>query len=262
MNLADASVVVAGGASGLGLATARLLSERAGFVVVADVDDGGREQVESLGTHVRFVRTDVSRSDEVAAAVAVAAETAPLRVAVATAGVNGRGRVLGVRGPMDVGYFERVVGVNLIGTAALLVLAAERMAHNEPLEGERGVVVTTSSIAAYDGGNIAYAASKAGVAGLTLSAAHGLAPHAVRVVCVAPGIFRTPMYERGAAATIHDMVAAIPFPSRLGEPEEFARFVAAVVDTPLLNGEVVRLDAALRLPRLEPARGPSDPQLP
>jgi NAD(P)-dependent dehydrogenase (short-subunit alcohol dehydrogenase family) len=250
-DISRGATIVTGGASGLGLATTRMLSRRTAFVVVADINDAGRDDVESLGDHVRFVHADVTDSDAVRSAVELAVEAAPLRVAVATAGIDGgHARVLGRRGPMTMESFEEVVNVNLLGTAALLIHAAEYMSKNEPLEAERGVIITTSSIAAYDGGSIAYAASKAGVAGLTLSAAQGLAAHGIRVLSIAPGIFRTPLTERGATAKLTEMISTIPFPNRLGEPEEFARFVESIVDTPMLNGEVVRLDAAMRLPRI------------
>jgi NAD(P)-dependent dehydrogenase (short-subunit alcohol dehydrogenase family) len=253
MDLSGSSAVVLGGASGLGLATAAMLSRRAAHVVVADVAAAGRGAVEDLGDNVTFVVADAGRSEEVRAVVTQASDRAPLGAAVATAGVVGHGRILGSSGPMSMEDFERVVRVNLLGSAALVVHAAEAMAGRVVPDGERGVIVLTGSIAALDGGNLAYAASKAGVAGMTLSAAHGLAPHGIRVLCVAPGVFRTPMFDEGGPST-EAVVHHVPFPHRLGDPEEYAALVAHILDNQMLNGEVIRLDAALRLPRLSPSQ--------
>lgn len=259
MDLSGSSALVLGGASGLGLATASMLAHRAAHVVVADLSTDRRRAVEALGPNVSFVAADAADSREVEAAVAAAVDRAPLGAAVSTAGIVGRGRILGSGGPMSMTDFERIVQVNLVGSAALVVHAAHAMADHqaqEPAE-ERGVIVLTSSIAALDGGNLAYAASKAGVAGMTLSAAHGLAPHGIRVLCIAPGVFHTPMLLAGP--TIDEVVDEVPFPRRLGHPEEYAALVGHIVENQMLNGEVIRLDAALRLPRLRP-RGPDGPR--
>ena len=248
-DLSRSSALVLGGASGLGLATAQRLAGRCGHVVVADVQTERRTEVEALGAHVSFLTADATDPESVRAAVAETHGRLPLRVAVASAGVIGHGRVLGREAGRTLEDFARIVQVNLVGTAALLVHAAEAMAQNDPLGDDRGVVVMTSSIAATDGGHLGYAASKAGVAGMTLSAAHGLATHAVRVVTIAPGIFQTAMFASGGAV-VEALADAVPHPGRLGDPDEFAALVEHVVDNAMLNGSVLRLDAAMRLPRL------------
>ncbi|HET7735897.1 MAG TPA: SDR family NAD(P)-dependent oxidoreductase [Nocardioidaceae bacterium] len=250
MDLAGSSAVVVGGSSGLGYATAEMLSTRCEYVVVADLQQDRRTAVEAIGKNVRFVRTDVTDSEQVRGAVHEAASHAPLRVAVATAGVPGHGRILGSGGAMRIAEFERIVRVNLIGSAAVVVHAAEEMAGNDLVGEERGVIVLTSSIAALDGGNLGYAASKAGVAGMTLSAAHGLAPHGIRVMTIAPGIFNTPMFD-GGRGTSEDLANMVPHPSRLGHPAEYAALVGHIADNAMLNGDVIRLDGSLRLPRLQ-----------
>jgi NAD(P)-dependent dehydrogenase (short-subunit alcohol dehydrogenase family) len=217
-------------------------------VVVVDLP-GQAAAVADLGPSVTFAAADVTDEEQVAAAVAVATDLGPLRAVVLCAGVAPAARVVGRDGPHPLDLFERTVRVNLLGTFAVLRLAATAMAATAPVDGERGVVVMTSSVAAFDGqvGQAAYAASKGAVAAMTLPVARELAAHAVRVVSVAPGVFETPL-----VAGLRDDVRAslgsqVPHPSRLGRPEEFAALVLHVVANPYLNGEVVRLDGALRM---------------
>lgn len=252
MKLTSSSVaLVTGGASGLGEATVRRLHAAGAAVVVADLDPArGSALVDELGERARFVRTDVRSPEEIAAAVEAARELGELRVAVTCAGVATPGRVVGRKGPLDLDTFRTVLDINLVGTFNVLRLAAAAMAENEPVDGDRGVVVMTASIAAYDGqvGQAAYAASKGGVVGLTLPAARDVAETGVRVMTIAPGTFATPMLAGLPEETRRVLEAQVPHPSRLGDPREYASLVAHVVDNPMLNGEVVRLDGALRMP--------------
>lgn len=246
MDLAESSALVTGGASGLGAATARALAAAGARVVIADLDAerGGRIAEELGGV---FTRVDVTSPPDVSAAVAAAKALAPLRVAVSCAGIAGGRRVVSRNGnPHDLEIFQGLVAVNLTGTFNVMRLAAAAMAAQEPAaHGERGVVVNTASITGYDGqsGGVAYAASKAGVIGMTLAAARDLAGWGVRVNTIAPGIFSTDMLDDLPA---HNR-GTPPFPERPGLPAEFARFVLAIADNPYLNGETVRLDGALRL---------------
>lgn len=249
MQIAERVFLVTGGASGLGRAVAEHLVAAGGRVVIADIAETGAETASALGC--RFVRTDVA--DEVAgrAAVATALEAyGGLDGLVTCAGIVAGARVLGRNGPHDLDAFARTVRVNLVGTFNMVRLAAEAMAAREPdPDGSRGVVVTTSSIAAFDGqvGQAAYAASKGGVASLTLPLARDLAAHGIRVVSVAPGIFETPMMAGLPAEVQEALGRSVPFPPRLGRPSEFATLVAHIIGNPMLNGEVIRLDGALRM---------------
>ena len=253
MRIEGAGALIAGGASGLGAATARRLIAAGARVVIADVDvERGEALAAELGGDARFVRTDVRESGEVEAAVAAAAATeGGLRVAVSCAGVGPAQRIAGRRGPHALDAFEWVIAINLVGTFNVLRLAASAMLANEPEPGDgRGVCITTASIAAFDGqvGQVAYAASKAGVVGLTLPAARDLAERRVRVMTIAPGLFDTPLL-----ATVSDdlraaLAAGIPHPRRLGSPGEYAALVVQCVENPMLNGECIRLDGALRMP--------------
>lgn len=243
--------LVTGGASGLGEATARRLHAEGASVVIADLPSSPGEQLTAdLGEHVRFVAADVRDEAQVQAAIDAAKELGTLRVVVNCAGVGTPGRVVGKRGPLPLEDFQNVVNINLVGTFNVMRLAAAAMLENEPVDGDRGVIVMTASIAAYDGqiGQAAYAASKGGVVGLTLSAARDLADKAIRVVTVAPGTFETPMLSGlpGEVKTVLEQ--QVPHPSRLGKPAEYASLVAHIVDNPMLNGEVIRLDGALRMP--------------
>ena len=250
MEIEGTSALVAGGASGLGEATARALAERGAHVVVADLN---AEKGEALASAIggSFLQTDVTDEEAVSAAVAKATEAGELRVSVSCAGIGWAQRVTGKQGPHPLDLFNNVVKVNLIGTFNVLRLAATAMNENEPLEtGERGVCINTASIAGYDGqiGQTAYASSKAGVIGLTLPAARDLASRGIRVLTIAPGTFDTPMLAMLPQEARDGLGAAIPFPSRLGRPDEFAALAIHMVENSMLNGEVVRLDGALRMP--------------
>lgn len=243
--------LVTGGASGLGGAAIRRLVADGAAAVIVDLPSSPGEQVAAeLGDRVRFVAADVRDEEQVQAAVAAAGELGELRVVVSCAGIATPGRIVGRTGPLALETFRQVVDVNLIGTFNVLRLAAEQMLGNEPVDGDRGVVVMTASIAAYDGqvGQAAYAASKGGVVGLTLAAARDLAAQAIRVVTVAPGTFSTPMLDGLPPEAIAALEAQVPHPSRLGSVSEYASLVRHIVDNPMLNGEVIRLDGALRMP--------------
>jgi NAD(P)-dependent dehydrogenase (short-subunit alcohol dehydrogenase family) len=253
MRIQDTGALVVGGASGLGEATARALHERGAHVVVADLDAARGEALQAeLGDRMRFVPADVTDAEALQAAVDAAAR-APggLRICVHCAGIGHAERLARSRGPHRLDSFERVLAVNVVGTFNALRLASMAMLANEPLgdDGERGVCVNTASIAAFDGqvGQIAYAASKGAVAAMTLPAARELAAAAIRVCAIAPGLFDTPLLAALPAEARADLARSMPFPQRLGRPEEFARLVCEIVANPMLNGEVVRLDGALRM---------------
>ena len=246
MQLNDIGALVAGGASGLGEATARELAARGARVTVADLNE---EAGQALATELAggFVRADVTDEAELRSAVAA---VEGLRLAVSCAGIGWAERTVGRDGPAALAPFETVVRVNLIGTFNLLRLAAAAMAANEPdAEGERGAVVMTASIAAFDGqiGQAAYSASKGGVVGLTLPAARDLARWGIRVCTIAPGLFDTPLLAGLPEDTRSALGAQIPFPSRLGRPEEYGRLACHIAENTMLNGEVLRLDGALRM---------------
>jgi NAD(P)-dependent dehydrogenase (short-subunit alcohol dehydrogenase family) len=252
MELNGGGVLVAGGASGLGAATARRLHAGGAHVVVADRnEEQGKELVAGLGERAEFAPTDVTDADQVERAVArAAARPGGLRVSVCCAGIGWAERTTGRRGPHSLEAFQTVVAVNLVGTFNVLRHAATAMAANEPDGGgERGLCVNTASIAAFEGqiGQIAYAASKGGVAAMTLPAARDLAALGVRVCAVAPGVFATPMLRGLPEEAQASLAQAIPFPPRLGRPEEYAELVAHLVANPMLNGEVIRLDGAIRM---------------
>lgn len=243
--------LVAGGASGLGEATARALAAAGASVVIADLNAEGEALADEL--EASFVEADVTDEAAVAAAVerAVDAGQDGLRVSVCCAGIGWAERVAHKGGPHNLELFSNVVKVNLIGTFNVLRLAAAAMSANEPdAEGERGVCVNTASIAAFDGqiGQIAYAASKGGIVGMTLPAARDMASRGVRVVTIAPGLFDTPLLAALPEEARNSLGADIPFPSRLGRPEEYAQLVEQIVANPMLNGETIRLDGALRMP--------------
>ncbi len=243
--------LVTGGGSGLGEATVRRLVADGATVVVVDLEGStAHALVEELGDKVVFVPADVRDEDQVQAAVERATSLGELRVVVSCAGVATPGRVLGRKGPLPLDTFRTVVEINLIGSFNVMRLAAAAMAHNEPLDGDRGVIINTASIAAYDGqiGQAAYAASKGGIVGLTLSAARDLADKAIRVMTIAPGTFETPMLA-GLPGEVREVLEQqVPHPSRLGSPVEYASLARHIIDNPMLNGEVVRLDGALRMP--------------
>ena len=250
MHIEGAGALVVGGASGLGAATVRALHARGAKVVVADIsEDKGEALADELG--VRFVRADVTQEPDVEAAVAAAAEAAGgLRISMHCAGIGWAERVAHKRGPHALGPFDTVIRVNLIGTFNALRFAAAAMAQNEPLEeGERGVCVNTASIAAYDGqiGQIAYSASKGGVVGMTLPAARDLSGVGVRVNTIAPGLFDTPLLAALPEEARTALGETIPFPKRLGRPEEYAHLACHIAENTMLNGETIRLDGALRM---------------
>ncbi len=249
MRIEGSSALVVGGASGLGEATVRRLHDLGAAVTVADVNaERGQALAGELG--LTFTACDVREEDQVQAAVDAATALGALRVAVSCAGVATPGRVIGKRGLLPLEAFRTVVEINLVGTFNVLRLAAAAMLANDPDDGDRGVVVMTASVAAYDGqiGQAAYAASKGGVVSLTLTAARDLAAQAVRVMTIAPGVMETPMMAGLPGETKSILEAQVPHPPRLGRPEEYAQLVEAIVANPLLNGEVIRLDGALRLP--------------
>jgi NAD(P)-dependent dehydrogenase (short-subunit alcohol dehydrogenase family) len=252
MELNKLKAVVSGGASGLGNAVASRIVAEGGRVAILDLNEAqGRQAAAALGERAVFVKTDVSSEAEVNAAVATAAEAfGGLNLAVSCAGILGAGRVLGREGPMPGEYFAKVIGVNLVGTFLLAKAAADRMQHNEPnAEGERGVIVNTASVAAFEGqvGQAAYSASKAGVAGMALPLAREFARIGIRVNTIAPGIFLTPMMEGMPEHVQQSLAAQVPFPSRLGRPEEFADLVVYVCTNTMLNAETIRLDGAIRM---------------
>jgi len=244
---------VSGGASGLGEATARLLVERGARVAIADLNDEKAEALAAeLGDSAHAFHADVTDEAQVQAAIEGAKEAlGELRLAVGCAGVGWAERTVSKRGPAQLQPFETVVRVNLIGMFNVLRLAAAAMNENEPDEhGERGAVVMTASIAAYDGqiGQTAYAASKGGIVGLTLPAARDLAGRGIRVCTIAPGLFDTPLLAALPEEARQALGAGIPFPQRLGRPAEYAQLAAAIAENPMLNGETIRLDGALRMP--------------
>ncbi|MBY5901729.1 MULTISPECIES: 3-hydroxyacyl-CoA dehydrogenase [Rhizobium] len=252
MLIRGASFIVTGGGSGLGAATVRMLVEAGGRVTIADLNaEAGQEIVREFGSDARFVRADVTDGEEGAAAVAAAIEAfGGLRGLVNCAGVAPAEKVIGREGPHRLESFARTVSINLIGTFNMIRLAAAAIQTTEPdAEGERGVIVNTASVAAFDGqiGQAAYAASKGGVAAMTLPIARELARHGIRVVSIAPGIFETPMMADMPAEVQAALGKSVPFPPRLGRPAEFAGLVRHILENNMLNGEVIRLDGALRM---------------
>ncbi len=252
MDFSKCKALVTGGASGLGEATVREIIAGGGRAAILDLDDSRGEQLAAdLGEHSLFIKTDVSSTESVSKAVAQAAETfGKINVAVNCAGIAPAAKILGKQGPHDPELFNRVLQVNLIGTFNLICLAAEKIAESEPdADGERGVIINTASIAAFEGqiGQAAYSASKCGIIGLTLPVARELAPLGIRVVTIAPGIMETPMLmgmPDHVRAALGEMV---PFPRRLGRPEEFAMLARQIIENAMLNGTTIRLDGAIRM---------------
>jgi NAD(P)-dependent dehydrogenase (short-subunit alcohol dehydrogenase family) len=252
MKIQDSRAVVTGGASGLGLAVARHVAGNGGRVVMLDVQEGpGRAAAVALGERASFLRCDVTSEAEVNAAMDSAHDRlGGINLLVNCAGVIGAGRVLGKNGPMAGEFFAKVIHINLIGTFLCDKAAAALMQHNPPgPDGERGLLIHASSVAAYEGqiGQAAYSATKAGVAGMTLPIARELARFGIRCVAIAPGIFHTPMMDGMPQEAQDSLAAQVPFPARLGRPEEFAQLVASVFEIPMLNGTTIRLDGAIRM---------------
>jgi NAD(P)-dependent dehydrogenase (short-subunit alcohol dehydrogenase family) len=252
MKIAEARAVVTGGASGLGNAVARHIVANGGKVTLIDVQEApGQAAASELGANASFVRCDVTVESQVEAAMQAAHQRmGGLNLLVNCAGVIGAGRVLGKSGPMAGEFFTKVIHINLVGTFLCDKAAANLMQRNAPGEdGERGLLIHTSSVAAFEGqiGQAAYSATKAAVMGMTLPIARELASFGIRCVSIAPGIFRTPMVSGMPAEVQESLGKQVPFPSRLGKPEEFAQLVAAVFEIPMLNGETIRLDGAIRM---------------
>ncbi|MDB5078199.1 MAG: short-chain dehydrogenase/reductase [Chloroflexi bacterium] len=252
MELKDKAVLVSGGASGLGGACVRLLSEAGARVIIADLNQAqGEELAGELGDRVHFVKTNVTDEESVKAAVQAAVDRfGGLQVAINCAGVAVAEKVLGKDGPLPLANFSKVIQVNLIGTFNVIRLASAAMANNQPnAGGERGVIINTASVAAFDGqiGQAAYSASKGGVVGMTLPIARELARYGIRVMTIAPGIFDTPMLAGLPEAARQSLGQQVPFPSRLGQPREYAALARHIIENEMLNGEVIRLDGAIRM---------------
>src|SRR4029453_10597358 len=252
MDVASRTLIGTGGASGLGAGAARLLIGRGANVVIADVNaSAGEALVGQLGSTARFAKTDVASPETAQAAVALAVrECGALDGLVNCAGILGAARIVGRDGPHDLALFRKVIEVNLVGTFNMLRLAATAMSVNAPsADGERGVVINTASIAAFEGqiGQAAYAASKGGVAALTLPAARELSRFGIRVATIAPGVFATAMMQAAPDAVRNSLAEQAPFPARFGRPDEFAQLVQQIIENSMLNGCVIRLDGAVRL---------------
>ena len=250
MQIAGSVALVTGGASGLGLATVRKLVDSGAKAVIVDLPSSqGKQVAEDLGENVVFVAADVTDEAQVAAAVEAAAGLGTLRITVNCAGIGNAHRTVNKNGPFPLDAFAKVIQVNLIGTFNVIRLAAAQIVKAEPVDGERGVIVNTASVAAFDGqiGQAAYSASKGGVVGMTLPIARDLASMLVRVVTIAPGLFETPLLGALPDEAKKSLGAQVPHPSRLGQPPEYAALAAHIVENPMLNGEVIRLDGAIRM---------------
>jgi len=252
MKIQDTRAIITGGASGLGLAVAEDVIAGGGRVVMLDVNEAaGKEQAQRLGAGASFIATDVTSEAAVDAAVTGAAQAmGGINLAVNCAGVGWPKRMVGKDGPMPGDFFRKVVEINLVGTLLVCKAAAAEMQKNPPnADGERGAIVMTASVAAFDGqiGQVAYAASKGGVVGMTLPMARELAAFGIRVVTIAPGLFLTPMMASLPAEAQESLGRQVPFPPRLGRPPEYAVLVRQVVENPMLNGETIRLDGAIRM---------------
>ena len=252
MDITRARAVVTGGASGLGLGVAEYLASRGAQVALLDIqDEPGRAAATRIGATARYIRCDVTAESEVNAAMdAAASAMGGIDLLVNCAGVIGAGRVLGRNGPMAGDFFAKIVHINLIGTFLCDKAAAALMQRNTPnADGERGVIIHTASVAAFEGqiGQAAYSATKAGIAGMTLPMAREFAAFGIRVVAIAPGIFHTPMVGGMTPEVQASLASQIPFPARLGRPDEYARLVESIYEIAMLNGETIRLDGAIRM---------------
>lgn len=252
MNFASARAVVSGGASGLGFATAKRVIDAGGKAALLDInDEQGEKSANDLGEHAIYIHTDVSNEAEVQDAIRVASEFMDgITLAVNCAGVVGAARALGREAPMKTEFFAKTIAINLVGSFTVAKEAANVMQTNEPNEdGERGVIISTASVAAFEGqiGQVAYSASKGGIVGMTLPLAREFARIGIRVNVIAPGIFLTPMVAAMTPELQASLASQIPFPQRLGKPEEYADLVAAIYGNAMLNGETIRLDGAIRM---------------
>jgi len=252
MQVSGSVAIVTGGASGLGLATVdRLLKEGAQVVIVDLPSSSGAEVAAERGDAAQFVAADVRDADQVQAAVTAAESMGPLRILVHCAGRGGALRLVDREGnPGSLELYTEVVTINLIGTFNVLRLVAASMAKNDPVDGDRGVAILTASVAAFEGqiGQIPYASAKAGIVGMTIVAARDLAGKQIRVCTIAPGTFDTPLLNRLSDDVRASLAASVPHPSRLGEPDEYAKLALSIIDNGLLNGETIRLDGAIRMP--------------
>ncbi|HVW41083.1 MAG TPA: 3-hydroxyacyl-CoA dehydrogenase [Amycolatopsis sp.] len=250
MKVSAGVALVTGGASGLGLATVRELHKSGAQVVIVDLPSSQGEAVaKELGDGAVFAPADVTSEEQVTAALEVASELGPLRVAVNCAGIGSANKTVGKQGPYPLADFTKVVTVNLIGTFNVIRLAAERISKTEPVGEERGVIVNTASVAAFEGqiGQAAYSASKGGIVGMTLPIARDLASLKIRVVTIAPGLFRTPLFATLPEEAVASLGAQVPHPSRLGDATEYAALARHIIENPMLNGETIRLDGAIRM---------------
>ena len=252
MEIKDSVAVVTGGASGLGEACIRNFLSKGGKVSILDfAEERGQKVASELGDAALFCLTDITKEEDVQAALDKTVEAfGAIHIAVNCAGVGIPAKVLGKEGPMPMAHFNKVVQINLIGTMNVVRLAAEKMVQNQGNDdGEKGVVINVASVAAFDGqiGQAAYSASKAGVVGMTLPIAREFAEYGIRIMTIAPGIFRTPMLEALPENVQEALGKMVPFPKRLGEPSEFAGLVQHIVENSMLNGEVIRFDGALRM---------------
>ena len=247
MEIKDAVAVVTGGASGLGLATTKRLLDAGAQVVVLDIR--GKEAVAELGDRAAFAETDVTDEVAVTAALDIAESLGPVRIVINCAGTGNAIKTLSKDGPFPLDLFKKVVEINLIGTFNVIRRGAQRIAKTEPINGERGVIVNTASVAAFDGqiGQAAYSASKGGVVGMTLPIARDLSRELIRVVTIAPGLFDTPLLAWLPEQAKESLGKQVPHPSRLGKPDEYGALAVHIVENPMLNGEVIRLDGAIRM---------------
>lgn len=252
MEISAKTALITGGASGLGAATAKMIVEAGGRAVLLDLDDSrGQQLAAELGASARFVHADVSDPGAVEHAIQTATQSfGALHICVSCAGIGPAQRTISREGPADLARFSKVIQVNLIGTFNVVRLAAWAMASNQPGEdGERGVIVNTASVAAFDGqiGQAAYSASKGGIVGLTLPVARDLSSVGIRVVAIAPGLFDTPLLASFPEEVRASLGAMVPFPKRLGQPSEYAQLVRQIIENRMINGEVIRLDGAIRM---------------
>ncbi|MCW2541833.1 MAG: 3-hydroxyacyl-CoA dehydrogenase [Frankiales bacterium] len=250
MQVNECGVLVTGGASGLGRAAVDALAAQGAYVTIADLpSSAGAEVAATAAGRVSFIATDVTDEGQVATAVEAAGQAAPLRVVINCAGIANAIKTVGRNGPFPLADFSRVIGINLIGTFNVIRLAAASIAENELVGEERGVIVNTASVAAFDGqiGQAAYSASKGGIVGMTLPIARDLASLAIRVMTIAPGLFKTPLLAGLPEDAQESLGRQVPHPSRLGDPSEYAALVSHIIANPMLNGETIRLDGAIRM---------------